>query len=233
MFTRMPLKKTKILRKFYKINGGGKEGLFLEWIIRSLKPNGKAFVIIPDGLLNRLNDDKLRQFVKDECIIDAIISLPVRSFYTTPKKTYVLAITKKNYSDENKRLNHKQAEPVFTYLVSEIGESRDSRRLPIEQNDLEGSEGVVALFNQFKGSKKNFKPSNARCKIIPIDDFDPRDTTKWSVDRLWTRNEKVALGIEDALSIMSPSEFDEFLQEKKDQLNQAINTLQEELKHLD
>ena len=68
------------LNKFYKINSMGVEGLFLEWIIRSLKPSKKAFVIIPDGILNRLNDNKLREFVKDECFIDGIISLPTNSF---------------------------------------------------------------------------------------------------------------------------------------------------------
>ena len=217
-------------RKFYKINGGGKEGLFLEWIIRSLKPNRKAFVIIPDGLLIRLNDDALRKFVKDECIIDAIISLPIQTFYTTPKKTYILAITKKPFEDEKKRWAHNQTEPVFTYLVSEIGESRNSRRLPIEQNDLEGSEGVVELFNQFKGAKNSFKSSNPRCKIIPIDNFNPKDTTKWAVDRLWTQEEKVALGIEDEIPLLTKQEFEDFLQEKKEQVLEAIEDLQKQLK---
>jgi type I restriction-modification system DNA methylase subunit len=40
--------------------------------------------------------------------------LPVNTFFTTPKKTYILAITKK----EDK--SQKQEKPVFTYLVSDI-----------------------------------------------------------------------------------------------------------------
>lgn len=225
------IKDDEDLRKFYKINGGGKEGLFLEWIVRSLKPKGKALVIIPDGLLNRLNDDKIRQFVKDECIIDAIISLPIQSFYTTPKKTYILTITKKPYITEKQRKEFKQTEPVFTYLVSEIGETRDSRRLPTpENNDLEGSEGVVSLFKQFKGAKTDFHTDNPRCKIIPINDFDPKDTTKWSVDRLWTQDEKIELGIEIRIPLMTKEEFDDFLQEKKEQVYEAIEELQEKLK---
>jgi len=74
------------LKKFYSILGGGKEGLFLEWIIRCLTPGGRAFVIIPDGLLSRGYDHKIRKFIKDQCILDAIISLPMKTFYTTPKK---------------------------------------------------------------------------------------------------------------------------------------------------
>jgi len=80
------IKDKESLRNFYTINGGGKEGLFLEWIIRSLKCGGKAFVILPDGIFSRGYDYKIRQFLKDECIIDGIISLPQKTFYTTPKK---------------------------------------------------------------------------------------------------------------------------------------------------
>ena len=89
------IKSDSRLSEFYKINAMGVEGLFMEWIIKSLKPSKKAFVIIPDGILNRQNDSKLRKFIREECIIDAIMSLPINAFYTTPKKTYILAITKK------------------------------------------------------------------------------------------------------------------------------------------
>ncbi len=79
----------------------------------------------------------------DSCYIDAIISLPEKIFFTTPKKTYILAITKKsNISDV-------QTDPVFTYLVSEIGESRDIYISDIEQDDLQKA---VNLYNIFKNN---------------------------------------------------------------------------------
>lgn len=58
----------------------GVEGLFMEWIIRALKKGGKAFIVVPDGILNRVNDNKLRRFILEECYLDAIISLPVKTF---------------------------------------------------------------------------------------------------------------------------------------------------------
>ena len=121
------INKDEELKKYYKINGIGVEGLFMEWIIRALKPNGKAFVVVPDGLFNRQNDKNLRAFIKEECFIDGIISLPLNTFFTTNKKTYILCLTKKNL---NKDI---QKDPVFSYLVSEIGESRDVYRFEIEQ----------------------------------------------------------------------------------------------------
>ena len=123
----------------------GVEGLFMEWIIKALKPNGKAFIVVPDGIFNRQNDTNLRKFITDECFIDGIISLPLNTFFTTNKKTYILAITKKS----DKSISQKS--PIFSYLVSEIGESRDVYRFDIDQNDL--SEAVT-LYSFSKEIKK-------------------------------------------------------------------------------
>ena len=138
------IKNSAPLSDFYKISGLGVESLFLEWIIRCLKPGRKAFVIVPDGILNRLNEHKLRAFVKDECNLDAIMSLPVNSFYTTPKKTYILALTKKQAANSGERAAEIQKTPVFTYLVSDIGETLDVDRFPIPENDLAD---MVSSFN--------------------------------------------------------------------------------------
>jgi type I restriction enzyme M protein len=212
------------LRKFYKTQGMGVESLFLEWIINSLKPSRSAFIMIPDGILNRLTDNKMRAFIKEECIIDGIISLPVNAFYRNPKKTYILAITKKPEKTSIQRKEHKQTEPVFTYLVSKVGETLDVKRFPVEENDLHE---MVSLYNQFKGAKLSFHTESKRCKIQPIDKFDTdKPTSHWSVDRWWSKEEKVELGIEEQDTIMS---LDEFKDKTKD-IEQKIHELNEELK---
>ncbi|HLG39188.1 MAG TPA: N-6 DNA methylase, partial [Chitinophagaceae bacterium] len=141
------IQKDTDLRSYYKTNAMGVEGLFMEWIVKALKPNGKAFVVVPDGILNRQNDKNLRAFLRHECFIDGVISLPLNTFFTTNKKTYILCLTKKNQKADS------QTFPVFTYLVSEIGESRDVYRFDIEQNDL--SEATT-LYLFFKGNKSSF-----------------------------------------------------------------------------
>ena len=199
------IKKDGRLSDFYKVNAIGVEGLFLEWIVRSLKPARKAFVVIPDGILNRLNDNKLRRFIKNQCSIDAIISLPSNAFYTTPKKTYILAITKKDATTDAEREADNQKVPVFTYLVSDIGETLDVKRFSTpDKNDLIE---MVSLFNQFKGAKTSFKTDSLRCKIQSIAKFDPDE--HWSVDRWWSKDEKIELGTEEEDIIMSLPEFEE------------------------
>jgi len=194
--------KRKGLADYYKINAMGLEGLFMEWIIKALKPNGKAFVVVPNGIFIRQNDKNLRQYILDECFIDGIISLPEKTFFSTQQKTNILCITKKASKIEQ------QTAPVFTYLVSEIGESRDIYRFDIEQNDLNDA---VISFLQFKGAKQYFKPDNLRCKIQPIEKFKTEEY--WEIERWWSNDEKIELGIKEENKKIKLEEFPQIIEE--------------------
>lgn len=181
------------LKTFYTSSGRGTESLAIEWIIKNLKRgSGQALVVVPDGLMNQKN---MLDFIKSNCFIKGIISLPTRTFYSTPKKTYILIIEKK-YDKEIQKI------PVFTYLVSEIGETRDSNRFPIEQNDLNEA---VCLFNQFKGSPNNFKSTSNRCKSVLFENFD--NQKNWIVDKWWSNEDRIKLGINDEISDITEEEF--------------------------
>lgn len=191
------------LKRYFSINAMGIEGLFMEWIVRALKPGGKAFVVVPDGLMNRSNDRRLRDFILEECDIDAVISLPINTFFTTNKKTYILAVTKKTpIMREGIEVKERQTARVFTYLCSEIGETRDTYRFDMEQNDLAEAAG---LFNMFKGAREFFKTSDKRCKIVSIDEF--YNGSHWSVERWWTHEERIELGIEEEAESVTPEEM--------------------------
>jgi len=203
------------LENHYKINAMGVEGLFMEWIIRALKSNGKAFIIIPDGILNRINDKNLRKFIRDECFIDGIISLPSKTFFTTIKKTFILILTKKN------KISDVQKTPVFTYLVSNIGESLDVHRFETpENNDLSEA---VELFNQFKGAKSSFKSKSKRCKIISINGFKPE--SNWVIDNLWSKEEKIKLGVVEEENKLNLSDFSSMLNETSANIKELIQEI--------
>ena len=51
--------KQQELKDYFAVSAMGIEGLFMEWIVRALKPGGKAFIVVPDGIMNRSNDKKL------------------------------------------------------------------------------------------------------------------------------------------------------------------------------
>ncbi|PIB28498.1 hypothetical protein BFP78_15650 [Gaetbulibacter sp. 5U11] len=215
------VKKDGDLVNYYKINAMGVEGLFMEWIVKALKPNGKAFIVVPDGIFNRQNDKNLRQFIVDECYIDGIISLPLNTFFTTNKKTYILALTKKADKKE------KQKSPVFSYLVSEMGESRDVYRFDIEQNDL--SEAVT-LYSFFKGNKENFSKINTdkRCKVFPFKNFEDNIEKSWIIDKWWTEDEKIEIGISEKKERVGLLEFSSLVED----IAVSISGFQEEIKEL-
>lgn len=215
------ISKDDTLKKYFSVSAMGIEGLFMEWIIRALKPNGKAFIVVPDGIMNRSNDKKLRDFILEQCEIDAVISLPLNTFFTTNKKTYILALTKKApVMVDGVSTLQRQTSPVFTYLCSEIGETRDVYRFDIDQNDLQVASD---LFNMFKGAKTSFANTlnmigDKRCKISSIDDF--YNGTHWCVERWWNHEERQALGIEEESKTIGVNDF-------RVLLTDTINTLSE------
>lgn len=202
------------LKEIYPSWGNGLEGLALEWIIYSLKEGGKAFVVLPDGLMSRDGDKKLRNKVLESCEVNAIISLPSRTFFATPKKTYIVSLTKKFNS--NKVI---QAKPVFTYLVSEIGETRDSKRFEQpESNDLNE---MVKLYRQFMASPNDFETTSQRCKIQNVSRL---IQDNWLVDRDWSDDEKRDLGIHEDISESTESEFYNTLREIGNYFTKASET---------
>lgn len=217
------ISKQQELKEYFAVNAMGIEGLFMEWIVQALKPSGKAFIVVPDGIMNRSNDKKLRNFILDQCIVDAVISLPLNTFFTTNKKTYILALTKKDTVKINGvDTRERQTTPVFTYFCSEIGETRDVYRFDIEQNDLEVASD---LFNMFKGARSKFKTTDKRCKIVSINTF--YESNHWSVDRWWTREEKIALGIEEEEKAIDLSTYISMINDTSATLTESIEPLQE------
>lgn len=177
------------LGKFYKCNGKGIESLCMEWIINNLKNNGRAYIVIPNSIFDVVGNKTLRKFILENCIVNGIISLPVKTFFNTPQKTYILSITKK-------KKNVEQISPVFMYLVSNIGEELDITRAEIAgKSDLQKA---VDLYNFFKGNPlefQNYEINDSRCKIIKIEDIKNNDN--WIPESYWTKEEKEALGIID------------------------------------
>lgn len=114
----------------------------------------------------------------------------------------------------------RQISPVFTYLCSEIGETRDVYRFDIDQNDLQVASD---LFNMFKGAKTSFTNTlnmigDRRCKISSIDAF--YNGTHWCVERWWNHEERQALGIEEESKTIGVNDFRVLLAD-------TINTLSE------
>lgn len=198
------IKKTPHTQNQYGINAVGLESIALEWIIKSLKPGGQTFLIIPDGILGRsvTGSVRLRQFILNECFIDAIVSLPVRTFFANYEHTYILALTKKHNKAE------KQTYSIFTYMVSNIGEKLTSvKRESINSNDLPEMERLYKIYTATRLTDSSFiEKQSSRCKIVDFEQI--KDASHWVVDRWWSESEKIALGIIEQPQEVSKRDID-------------------------
>ena len=196
---------------YYGVRGSGIENLFMQLIIQGLKPGCRGLVIVPDGLLLRHSEHDLRGYILRSCFIEALVSLPVNTFYSTPKKTYILVIRKKQQPTDQ------QVQPVFSYLVSHTGETLDAKRFTVPENDLPV---MAALFKAFQGNPDLFLPNNPRCRAFPISRFTPEGP--WLVDKWWSLEEREKLGVTDTHTFVGLEELAGLVEEAADVLqNQA------------
>ncbi|HII4515057.1 TPA: N-6 DNA methylase [Clostridium perfringens] len=220
------LKKDSKYSAFYSVSGIGLESLFLEWTIRKLKKGtGRAYLVIPDGILNRINDKKMREFILNQCNIDALISLPINTFYSTPKKTYILVITRKEKGKENIL----QEKPIFTYIASSIGETLDNLRFDIEDNDLLTGIRYFKMFDKIYDTNGFEEMINdKRCKIFSSKVFKENIQKHWIIDRWWSDEEKVELGIIEPDEVKTIEEFYQHTNDAIEKIKNISNSIKKE-----
>lgn len=199
----------------YNLLGSGVESLFLEWICKSLKPGGIANIVLPDGILSNSPNTNLKNHIINNFFIESIISLPVSTFFNTPKKTYILTIKKK--TEVELANNTSQDYPIFAYICKTIGETLDTYRFDIDDNDLNKA---VEKYNYFrkmnsddkKDIKEPFKTyfdSDKQFKALSIKDFAPNKS--WIIENWWTEEEKQSLGLIKSIDTVTISEFQSLL----------------------
>lgn len=82
-----------------------KQLAFVEHIVRSLKPGGRAAVVLPDNVLFEDNTGrKLRTWMMELCDLHTILRLPTGIFYAQGVKTNVLFFTRGKTDKANTRL---------------------------------------------------------------------------------------------------------------------------------
>lgn len=203
----------------YTLGGAGVEALFLEWILKSLNYGGVANVVLPDGIFSNESNRKLKKYILDFFYIESIISLPVNTFFNTPKKTYILTIKKKTKVEiEN---NKSQEYPVFTYICTSIGETLDTYRFDDEKNnDLHEA---VCKYNNYKNlinkneiqePFKTYFKKDKKFKSIDITDFS--NEKSWIIENWWSEEEKIQLGLKKEKRLSTIEDFQSLISETID-----------------
>ncbi len=112
----------------YKLDTRATELLFLKWFIDHLTPNGRAGVIVPNGVLFGSTNaaTKLREMLLTECDLQAVLSLPSGVFRPYAGVATAALIFQKGTPTKS----------VWFYDLTADGFSLDDKRTPIEANDI-------------------------------------------------------------------------------------------------
>lgn len=132
------------------------EILFLEKIIKVLKPGGVCGIVLPDGIFNNSSMIKVREFLLSHTDLIASIDLPENVFKSsgTGCETGILFFRKKS-SNENKELN------FDVYKVDHVGyETKTKFAKKIPSNDL-----IEILENPSYKNKQNITRLNNTKRI--------------------------------------------------------------------
>ncbi len=111
-----------ILSSFNLGKGKKKEQLgklFIEHGLKSLKPNGLLFIIIPNGYLSNANDIQLRRYILEKYKLIGIIQLPQNTFKRsgTGVDTSIIIIQNKVYDEDY---------PIFIETINDITNDFDN-----------------------------------------------------------------------------------------------------------
>jgi hypothetical protein len=164
------------------------EILFLEHYIRGLKPGGKMLIILPDGLLSTKSNQEVREFIRSQTIIQAIISLPTETFMATSAEipTSILYVSKRKPGEVQ--------QPVFMAKVDNVGrkpngDECDGSELPI----------VIGNYRQFRKAMHHLI-DQSRLGILAT--LDPSDTlARLDVDFYWQTSDFATLSNESASTL--------------------------------
>jgi type I restriction enzyme M protein len=112
----------------YKLNTRATELLFLKWFIDHIAPNGRAGVIVPNGVLFGGNNaaTSLRELLLTECDLQAVIGLPSGGFKPYSGVGTATLIFQKGGPTKS----------VWFYDLTADGLSLDDKRTPIEADDI-------------------------------------------------------------------------------------------------
>ncbi len=126
---------TRRILGHYELGAGRsqkREVLLLERCVKLLRPGGRMVVVIPEGILSNKNDRRIRDYIRRECHIKAVVRLPQDAFKMSEGAacTSVLFAVKKDPDSP-------PAEPhgdIFFARAEHIGISPSGK--PIQENDL-------------------------------------------------------------------------------------------------
>lgn len=121
----------RIILEQYDVSGGRKRNsnvLFIERYRDLLAASGELLTVIDDTVLNGVNSDYIRDFIRDNFVIRQVVSLPFNTFYRAEAgiKTSVLHLRRKQPGEEQG--------DVFMAIANNVGHDNYKNDTPHRDN---------------------------------------------------------------------------------------------------
>jgi type I restriction enzyme M protein len=161
----------KSLLSLYKIDNGLTEVLFIERCLNLLKPGGRMGIVLPEGVLNNSNLQKVREFVESKAKILLIVSIPQDVFMASGATVKPSLLFFRKYTENEE----KEYENIKTYAINTVDVKYSN-----ELSDIEiqlAKRGKDALSKEKKNElntkkKKINEQKNAEIRNIIKEKFD-------------------------------------------------------------
>ena len=183
------VKQSNTRKRYFSQKSSGAEGLFVQFVLKALKSNGEAWILLPETFFLRTTDKTLRSWIFKSCQIDFLAILPERTFYNTPKRVVITHFRKRNHIISDAQIKGVlEKEKTLLYAVSEIGETRDAKRFPY-------SSDLPEMVKTFKIHKAGLYENINFKRAVVVSSFDLTNTKSLNLRHFWDKSDAQELGL--------------------------------------
>ena len=140
---------------------------WLQHMVYHLAPNGSAGIVLANGSLstNTSNEGEIRKNLLEEDMVDAIVALPDKLFYSTgiPVSLWILNRNKK----DNPKFRSREHEVLFID-ARQLGEMIDRRHRELTEEDVRK---ISETYHEWRNIDEEYEDVKGFCKSASIEDI--------------------------------------------------------------
>ena len=140
---------------------------WLQHMVYHLAPNGSAGIVLANGSLstNTSNEGEIRKNLLEEDMVDAIVALPDKLFYSTgiPVSLWILNRNKK----DNPKFRSREHEVLFID-ARQLGEMIDRRHRELTEEDISK---ISETYHEWRNIDGEYEDIKGFCKSATIEDI--------------------------------------------------------------
>ncbi|MDV7725521.1 class I SAM-dependent DNA methyltransferase [Enterococcus faecium] len=140
---------------------------WLQHMVYHLAPNGSAGIVLANGSLstNTSNEGEIRKNLLEEDMVDAIVALPDKLFYSTgiPVSLWILNRNKK----DNPKYRSREHEVLFID-ARQLGEMIDRRHRELTEEDISK---ISETYHEWRNIDGEYEDTKGYCKSAKIEEI--------------------------------------------------------------